>query len=131
MARSIYAITFCCGLSFCAPGADALSITNRDTAEHKLVVTENGAAKDVVLKPSELLDGVCMKGCTVKTADGEEYDFDGTEVVSIEEGLMFLDEPVEGGATGPGGEVGDPPTTEEPDAAPAEPKPDGEPKKAE
>jgi hypothetical protein len=24
--------------------------------------------------------------------DGEEYEFDGTEIVSIEEGLMFLDE---------------------------------------
>jgi hypothetical protein len=27
---------------------------------------------------------------------GEEYEFDGNEIVSIEEGLMFLDEPAQG-----------------------------------
>ena len=40
----------------------------------------------------------------MKMPDGEEYEFDGNEVVSIEEGLMFLDEPAEGsgmGASGP------------------------------
>lgn len=125
MTRGICATLILCGLSLAASRAEALQITNRDKAEHKLVVTENGAAKDMVLKPSQVLDGFCPKGCTVKTADGEEYDFDGTEVVSIEEGLMFLDEPVEGGATGPGGESVEP-TTDEP---PAQAKPEGDAKK--
>jgi hypothetical protein len=125
MARGFCATLLFCGLSLTAYQAEALQITNRDKAEHKLVVTENGAAKDVVLKPAQSLDGFCLKGCTVKTADGEEYDFDGTEVVSIEEGLMFLDEPVEGGATGPGGEVGEP-TTGGTDEPPAQEQPQAE-----
>ena len=119
MTRGICTTLFFCGLSLAAMRAEALQITNRDATEHKLVVTENGAAKDVILKPSQKLDGFCLKGCTVKTADGEEYDFDGTEVVSIEEGLMFLDE---GGATGPGGE----PVTGEAEEPAAQEKPEGE-----
>lgn len=126
MTRGICATLLLCGLPLAASHAEALQITNRDKTEHKLVVTENGAAKDVVLKASQMLDGFCLKGCTVKTADGEEYDFEGNEVVSIEEGLMFLDEPVEGGATGPGGEAVEP-TTDEP---PAQDQPEGEAKKA-
>jgi hypothetical protein len=124
MTRRICTALIFCGLSLAASRAEALQITNRDKADHTLVVTENGAAKDVVLKPAQVLDGFCLKGCTVKTPDGEEYDFDGTEVVSIEEGLMFLDE-VEGGATGPGGESVEP-TTDEP---PAQAKPEGDAKK--
>jgi hypothetical protein len=125
MTRSLPATLVFCGLSLAASHAEALQITNRDTAEHKLVVTEAGATKDVVLKPSQKLDGFCLKGCTVKTADGEEYEFEGAEVVSIEEGLMFLDE---GGATGPGGETIEQ-TTEEPDAPAAQDKPEGDAKK--
>jgi hypothetical protein len=30
--------------------------------------------------------------------DGEEYEFDGNEIVSIEDGLMFLDDPAPGSA---------------------------------
>jgi hypothetical protein len=36
----------------------------------------------------------------MKMADGEEYEFDGNEVVSIEEGLMFLDEPADANSAG-------------------------------
>ena len=39
----------------------------------------------------------------MKMADGEEYEFDGNEVVSIEEGLMFLDEPADGNSAGTSG----------------------------
>jgi hypothetical protein len=122
MTRGIYATLLFCVWSLAASGADALQITNRDAAEHKLVVTESGTTKDVVLKPSQVLEGICLKGCTVKTADGEEYDFDGTEVVSIEEGLMFLDE-VEGGATGPGGEAVESAPAEGEETAPPQDKP--------
>jgi hypothetical protein len=48
----------------------------------------------------------------MKMTDGEEYEFDGNEVVSIEEGLMFLDEPAEGSSVG---------TSSPDDAAPAAP----------
>jgi hypothetical protein len=76
--------------------AGALQLTNRDTADHKLVVTEKDTEQELVVKPSEILDDICTKGCTIKMSDGEEYEFEGNEVVSIEEGLLFLDEPSDG-----------------------------------
>ncbi|WP_088348662.1 MULTISPECIES: hypothetical protein [Rhodomicrobium] len=104
-----------------APQAHALQLTNRDTAEHKIAVTEKTATQDIVVKPSQVIEGLCPTGCTMKMADGEEYEFDGNEVVSIEEGLMFLDEPSDG--TTDNSDTGTPP----PDAATVEP--DGAPKK--
>jgi hypothetical protein len=98
MSRTIHAIAIGCAALFAATQASALQLTNRDPAAINLVVTENGASKDLVLKSAEMLDGICLKGCTIKTPDGEEYEFDGTEVVSIEEGLMFLDEAADFGA---------------------------------
>jgi hypothetical protein len=76
-----------------ATPALALKLTNRDATEQKMTIHENAATREQVLKPSETLDGVCSGGCTIQMQDGEEYEFDGNEIVSIEEGLMFLDEP--------------------------------------
>ncbi len=92
-------------------------MTNHDTSDQTLVVKEKEkdkeASQEVVVKPSQVLD-ICQKGCTIKMSDGEEYEFDGTEVVSIEEGLMFLDEPSDAGApdVGAGGPA-DPPAASE------------------
>lgn len=91
MARSIYVLTLCSAALLAATSANALQLTNRDTADHAIVITENGADQNVVVKPSEVLDGFCLSGCTIKTSDGEEYEFEGTEVVSIEDGVMYLD----------------------------------------
>ena len=74
----------------------ALQVTNRDTSGHKLVVTENDATQELTVQPSEMIEDICNSGCTIKMSDGEEYQFDGTEVVSIEEGLLFLDGPGDG-----------------------------------
>jgi hypothetical protein len=76
--------------------AYALKLTNRDATEQKMTISENTASREQVLKPSETLDGICSAGCTIQMQDGEEYEFDGNEIVSIEEGLMFLDEPAQG-----------------------------------
>ena len=73
--------------------AEALKLTNRDATEQKLTIQENNGAREQVLKPAETIEGFCNSGCTIKLQDGEEYEFDGNEVVSIEEGLIFLDEP--------------------------------------
>ena len=101
--RSVCAIA--CFAAFMAVSqAQALQITNHDATEQKITVTEKEKAHDLVVKPSEVLDGICNDGCTIKTSDGEEYEFDGNEVVSIEEGLMFLDEPSDAGAPDTGGE---------------------------
>lgn len=95
MSRTIHAIAIGCAALFTVGEASALQLINRDPAAINLVVTEDGASQDMVVKSAEMLDGFCLKGCTIKTPDGEEYEFDGTEVVSIEEGLMFLDEPAD------------------------------------
>lgn len=75
----------------------AVSITNRDDKEHKLTVTENegGKKSEHVLKPNQVLEGLCEKGCIVRLNDSEEdeYELEGTEVVSIEEGYLYYDGP--------------------------------------
>lgn len=97
MARSIHLLTCLIALA-AASRAEALQVTNRDATDHKIAVTEKSGTQDLVVKASQVLDGICTGGCTIKTQDGEEYEFDGNEVVSIEEGLMFLDEPSDAGA---------------------------------
>lgn len=95
-----------------ADAALAVSITNRDDKDHKVTVVEGESTKDHVLKPMAVLEGVCGKGCIVRLDDSEndEYELEGTEVVSIEDGYLYYDGPdapaepmpgEEGKATGP------------------------------
>lgn len=79
-----------------ATPAAALKLTNRDTGEQKLVINENSASRDQVVKPSETIEVACASGCAIQIQGGEEYEFDGNEIVSIEDGLLFLDEPAPG-----------------------------------
>src|SRR5215471_1953646 len=75
--------------------AHAVSITNRDDQDHKVTVVEGDAKTDYVLKPSQALNGVCTKGCTVHLDDDEEeeYQLEADDVVSIEEGNLYYDTP--------------------------------------
>lgn len=82
----------------CAAGADAaVSVTNRDDKDHKLTLVEaDGATKtDHTLKPNQVLEGVCAKGCILRLNDSEEdeYELEGTEIVSIEDGYLYYDLP--------------------------------------
>src|SRR5262249_26405420 len=45
--------------------AHAVSITNRDDQDHKVTVVEGDTKTDYVLKPSQALNGICAKGCTL------------------------------------------------------------------
>ena len=75
----------------------AVSITNRDDKEHKLtIIEEDGKTKaDHVLKGNGVLENVCKAGCVVRLNDSEEdeYELEGTEVVSIEDGYLYYDGP--------------------------------------
>ena len=75
----------------------AVSMVNRDDKDHKLTVIEDGGAKstDHVLKPSQLLEGVCANGCVVRLNDSEEdeYQLEAGDKVSIEEGYLYYEEP--------------------------------------
>ena len=89
----------------------AVTITNRDDKDHKLTVIEDDGAKktDHVLKANQILENLCAKGCVIRINDSEEdeYELEGNEAVSIEEGYLYYDSPeppTEGqpGATQPG-----------------------------
>jgi len=75
--------------------AYALSVTNRDGTDQKITITEGQKQREEVVATTKTLSNVCPAGCVIQLQNGEEYEFDGNEIVSIEEGLMFLDEPAQ------------------------------------
>lgn len=113
-----------------ATAAHAATVTNRDAKDYKLTILEGDKAQHHTLKPAAILADVCPKGCIVRLNDSEndEYELEGTELVSIEDGYLYYDVPdaatpapgaaPSSGTTGP---AGTPPA-----GAPA---PSGEPKK--
>ena len=92
--RAMAAVAILVSLSTAGLAA-GVSITNRDDKDHKLTLMEGEAKVDHVLKPSQVLEGVCEKGCIVRLNDSEndEYELEGSEVVSIEEGYLYYDGP--------------------------------------
>jgi hypothetical protein len=114
-----------------AGAAEAITVTNRDDKEHKLTVIEGEAKKDLTLAPASIEENICMKGCVVRLNDSEndEYELEGTEVVSIEDGYLYYDGPETPADQPPAAAPGAPaaPATPAPAtppaAAPAVPKP--------
>jgi translation initiation factor 1 (eIF-1/SUI1) len=74
---------------------EAITVTNRDDKDHKVTIIEGEAKKDHTLKAAAVLENLCMKGCVVRLNDSEndEYELEGTEVVSIEDGYLYYDGP--------------------------------------
>ena len=72
-----------------------VSITNRDDKDHKLTIVEGETRTEHVLKPTQVLEGICAKGCVIRLNDSEkdEYELKGSEVVSIEDGYLYYDGP--------------------------------------
>ena len=93
----------------------AVSVTNRDDKEHKLTIIEGDAKVDQVLKSLGTLDGVCLKGCVIRLSESEndEYELEGTEVVSIEDGYLYYDGPESGVEVAPGTSA-QPPSSRQP-----------------
>ena len=63
------------GLLLSSTAAHAVSITNRDDQDHKVTIIEGDTKTDHVLKPSQVLNGICAKGCTVHLNDDEEDEY--------------------------------------------------------
>ena len=65
------------------------------------------------MKPLGSLDGVCLKGCVIRLSDSEndEYELEGSEVVSIEDGYLYYDGP-DGGAEVVPGQPAQPPSSQ-------------------
>ena len=72
--------------------ASAITLTNHDSTEQKLTVIEGDKQTDLAIKAGEKLQ-LCEKSCVIRMPDGEDYEFDGPEIVSLEEGLLYLDNP--------------------------------------
>ena len=83
------------GLLALVDSAGAVSITNRDDKDHKLTIIEGEAKVDHTLKSTAMLEGVCLKGCVIRLndSDSDEYELEGTEIVSIEDGYLYYDGP--------------------------------------
>jgi hypothetical protein len=79
----------------CTEAGAVVSLTNRDARDHKVTIIEDDKKQDHTLTPSAVLEGVCQKGCIIRLNDSEndEYELEGTEVVSIEEGYLYYDGP--------------------------------------
>lgn len=80
--------------------ASAVTITNRDVNEMKILVIEGATKQDHILAGGKALGGVCEKGCIIRLNDSEtdEYELEGPEVVSIEGGFLYYDGSESGGA---------------------------------
>lgn len=78
------------GVFFAVP-ADALTISNDDPDAHTVTVTVGSDSKELTVAPDQQVDATCAEGCKVKLENGEEYDLKGTEAVSIEDGVIFVD----------------------------------------
>jgi hypothetical protein len=90
--RLVYRLLILAFLSIWPAAAFAITLTNRDAADQKLVVIEGDKQSETVIKAGEKLE-LCQKSCVIRLPDGEDYEFDGGEIVSLEEGLLFLDNP--------------------------------------
>jgi hypothetical protein len=82
-------------LQLSGTAAHAASITNRDEVDRKVTIIEGDRTTDHVLQPSQALNDVCAKGCTIRLDDGEddEYMLEADDVVSIEDGSLYYDRP--------------------------------------
>lgn len=102
-------------LMMCVNAAGAASLTNHDERDYKVTIIEGSESADRTLKPSEILSSICSKGCVIRLNDSEEdeYQLEPDDVVSIEDGSLYYDDP----ATGPA------PAPAPPPAAGAQPSP--------
>jgi hypothetical protein len=76
---------------FFAIPAEALTITNTDPDAHTITVKAGGDSKELTIEPQTAVDPPCDKGCTVELESGEQYELQGGEEVSIEDGVIFVD----------------------------------------
>jgi len=81
------------GLLLSTTAAHAVSITNRDERDHRVTVIEGEAAAEHVLKPSQTLTDICLKGCTIRMNNSEDdaYRLAASDVVSIEDGTVYYE----------------------------------------
>ena len=94
----------------CAAPAQALTISNIDPKPHTVTVMAGSDSKQLTIEAAKEVDAPCSDGCKVKLENGDVYELTGGEMVSIEDGVMYVDH-------SPNSDVKDIPDVD-PDAAP-------------
>ena len=90
--RLMFRLTLLPALALMPSAAEAITLTNRDATDQKLIVIEGDKQSETTIKAGEKIE-LCESSCVIRLPDGEDYEFDGAETVSLEEGLLFLDTP--------------------------------------
>lgn len=102
--------------------ASAATLTNQDDKEHKLTIQEGNEKKEIALKPTGVLEGLCPKGCVIRIGDSEddEYILEGPEILSIDGGKIYDERPEGETQSAPGNNnVRPPPNQGQPTNAPS------------
>lgn len=89
--RLVYGIFVATALTVWPVTVFAITLTNRDSTDQKFIVIEGDKQNERVIKANETLQ-LCEKSCIIRLSDGEDYDFDGPEIVSLQDNLLFLDD---------------------------------------
>lgn len=71
----------------------ALSITNEDPDAQTVVVTKGSDSKTITVDPQKKVDADCTDGCVVELEEtGEQYEMHGQELISIVDGVIYVDD---------------------------------------
>lgn len=70
----------------------AASLTNYDETSQTVIVTEEGQDSTITLEGNETVEEFCVSGCTIKFANGDEYNLAGNEIVAIEGSQIYVDQ---------------------------------------
>jgi len=89
-----------------ATAAGAVTITNKDGEQRRIVVLGTGDKLERAIKPGETIKDLCPRGCVVRIDDRPEWTFrlERGIVVAIEGGEVYYED-----ATPPVPDVGPPP----------------------
>ena len=66
---------------FCSVGHSA-TIKNTDTKVQNIIIAEGAERRNVALQAGQQLD-ICVQGCFITVASGDEYALTGSEIIEI------------------------------------------------
>lgn len=64
----------------------SLSLTNSGDEMIKVIVAEAKTKSEIALDPDQEVSEICMYGCIIKLPNGDQEEFEGDEVVEVDEG---------------------------------------------
>ncbi len=89
MKRSIIGSSILLALLAVVP-AKAATITNNEASDQKITVLQGDASELVEFAPGQRIEGVCSSSCTLRLGNGDEFELEPEDVVSIEDGSLFV-----------------------------------------